>query len=127
MNLFSRCRKSDGKIHAHIHGNRGNNKSVIIGNKQGLFDDIIGFEDVKVLFEMAIKAERPVHLLLCGPPHFTSTEIDLATKTSGIVTITNANRVGLFVGVICIFLRTRLKKLSHFLGLSASKFLAIIA
>ena len=26
------------------------------------------FEDVKSLLEMAIKAERPVHLLLCGPP-----------------------------------------------------------
>jgi hypothetical protein len=42
--------------------------SVLIGNKQGLFDDIIGFEDVKALFKMAIKAERPVHLLLYGPP-----------------------------------------------------------
>jgi Holliday junction DNA helicase RuvB len=42
--------------------------SVLIGNKQGLFDDIIGFEDVKALFEIAIKAERPVHLLLCGSP-----------------------------------------------------------
>ena len=68
MNLFSRWRKSDGKIHAHTHGNRGNNKSVLIGSKQGLFDNTIGFEDVKALFEMAIKAERPVHLLLCGPP-----------------------------------------------------------
>src|ERR687891_299485 len=65
MNLFSRLRKSEG-----IGGVRfkHNNKSILIGNRQGLFDDIIGFEDVKTLFEMAIKAERPVHLLLCGPP-----------------------------------------------------------
>jgi MoxR-like ATPase len=63
MNLFSRWRKSDGEVRF-----KRNNKSVLIGNKQGLFDDIIGFEDVKILFEMAIKAERPVHLLLCGPP-----------------------------------------------------------
>src|SRR5918996_2527915 len=65
MNLFSRLRKSEG-----IGGVRfkHNNKSILIGNKQGLFDDIVGFEDVKTLFEMAIKAERPVHLLLCGPP-----------------------------------------------------------
>jgi MoxR-like ATPase len=42
--------------------------SILIGNRQGLFDDIFGFEDVKSLFGMAIKAERPVHLLLCGPP-----------------------------------------------------------
>ena len=45
-----------------------NIKSILIGNRQGLFDDIVGFEDVKSLFGMAIKAERPVHLLLCGPP-----------------------------------------------------------
>ena len=31
-------------------------KSILVGNKQGLFDDIVGFEDVKSLFEMAIKS-----------------------------------------------------------------------
>src|SRR5215203_4909566 len=44
------------------------NRKPTIGNKHSLFDNIVGFGDVKVLFEMAIKAERPVHLLLCGPP-----------------------------------------------------------
>jgi Holliday junction DNA helicase RuvB len=69
MNLFSRWRKSNEVVSAsHGHGNKGNHKSVLIGSKQGLFDDIVGFEDVKSLFELAIKAERPVHLLLCGPP-----------------------------------------------------------
>jgi hypothetical protein len=63
MNLFSRWRKSGGEVRF-----KHNNKSILIGSKQGLFDDIIGFKDVKTLFEMAIKAERPVHLLLCGPP-----------------------------------------------------------
>src|ERR671923_2449447 len=63
MDLFSRLRKSDGGARF-----KHNNKSILIGNKQGLFDDIIGYEDVKDLFERAIKAERPVHLLLCGPP-----------------------------------------------------------
>jgi hypothetical protein len=42
MNLFSRLRKSDGEVRFKY-----NNKSVLIGNKQGLFDDIVGFEDVK--------------------------------------------------------------------------------
>ena len=65
MNLFSRLRKADGKGEVRF---KHNNKSILIGSKQGLFDDIVGFEDVKTLFEMAIKAERPVHLLLCGPP-----------------------------------------------------------
>jgi predicted ATPase with chaperone activity len=63
MNLFSRLKKSDGQVRFKY-----NNKSILIGSKQGLFDDIVGFADVKSLFEMAIKAERPVHLLLCGPP-----------------------------------------------------------
>jgi Holliday junction DNA helicase RuvB len=65
MNLFSRWRKS-GQVHSQ--GSKNNNKSILLGNKQGLFDDIVSFEDVKSLFEMAIQAERPVHLLLCGPP-----------------------------------------------------------
>jgi Holliday junction DNA helicase RuvB len=46
-----------------------NNKPMIIKNvKHSLFDDIVGFDDVKDLFKMAVQAERPVHLLLCGPP-----------------------------------------------------------
>jgi hypothetical protein len=68
MNLFSRWRKRDGEVRTHTHGNKGTHKSVLIGGKEGLFDNIVGFEDVKALFGMAIRAERPVHLLLCGPP-----------------------------------------------------------
>jgi Holliday junction DNA helicase RuvB len=62
MKLFSRWKKSDTGTLSQ------NNKPTIIGNKHGLFDDIVGYEDVKELFKMAIQAERPVHLLLCGPP-----------------------------------------------------------
>jgi Holliday junction DNA helicase RuvB len=63
MKLFSRWKKGNSKIVSQ------NNKPFIIRNiKHNLFDDIIGYEDVKEVFEMAIKAERPVHLLLCGPP-----------------------------------------------------------
>ena len=62
MKLFSRWKKSDTETLSQ------NNKPIIIRNKHSLFDDIVGFEDVKALFEMAVKAEKPVHLLLCGPP-----------------------------------------------------------
>ena len=62
MKLFNRWKKSGPKIFPH------NSKPIFIGKRRGLFDDIVGFDDVKSLFEMAIKAERPVHLLLCGPP-----------------------------------------------------------
>jgi len=62
MKLFSRWKKGNTETLFQ------NKKPIIIRNKHSLFDDIVGFEDVKALFEMAIKAERPVHLLLCGPP-----------------------------------------------------------
>jgi Holliday junction DNA helicase RuvB len=62
MKLFSRWKKGNTYTLSQ------NNKPIIIKNKHNLFDDIYGFQDVKDLFEMAIHAERPVHLLLCGPP-----------------------------------------------------------
>ena len=63
MKLFSRWKKSDTETLS-----QNSKPTIIIGNKHGLFDDIVGFRDVKDLFKMAIQAERPVHLLLCGPP-----------------------------------------------------------
>jgi MoxR-like ATPase len=62
MRLFSRWKK-DTEILSQ------NNRPIVIKKaKHSLFDEIVGFGDVKALFEMAIEAERPVHLLLCGPP-----------------------------------------------------------
>jgi DNA replicative helicase MCM subunit Mcm2 (Cdc46/Mcm family) len=63
VKLFNIWKKRGQEIFPH----NNNNKS-IFGNKQGFFDDIYGFDDVKDLFNMSIQAERPVHLLLCGPP-----------------------------------------------------------
>jgi MoxR-like ATPase len=60
--LFTRWKKSESSIASRIRTHP------VVGKKHTLFEDIIGFEDVKQLFEMAIQAERPVHLLLCGPP-----------------------------------------------------------
>ena len=62
IKLFGRWKKAGSEIR------HPNNKSIHIGIRKGLFDDIYGFQDVKDLFEMAMHAERPVHLLLCGPP-----------------------------------------------------------
>jgi MoxR-like ATPase len=36
--------------------------------KDKLFEDIIGYDDIKRLFRMAINANDPVHVLLIGPP-----------------------------------------------------------
>ena len=69
MKLFGRWKKGDKGEATHTHNSKSNNiKPRLIGGKDRLFDNIVGFEDVKALFEMAIGAERPVHLLLCGPP-----------------------------------------------------------
>lgn len=33
-----------------------------------LFDNIVGYNDVKKLFNLSLSSERPVHILLVGPP-----------------------------------------------------------
>jgi Holliday junction DNA helicase RuvB len=33
-----------------------------------LFDSIVGYDDVKRLFSMSLSSEKPVHILLVGPP-----------------------------------------------------------
>jgi holliday junction DNA helicase RuvB len=65
IELFSRWRKK-----AEFVPNTKYSNKPLIGKKGGLFDDdeIIGFEDVKNLFYMAIGADKPLHLLLVGPP-----------------------------------------------------------
>jgi hypothetical protein len=75
MKLFGRWKKAGSEIRPP------NNKSNHIEIRQGLFDDIYGFLDVKDLFEMAIHAERPVHLLLCGPPASAKSLFMFAYKT----------------------------------------------
>jgi Holliday junction DNA helicase RuvB len=60
--LFSRWIRSNKETLSQ------NKPTIIRSIKYTLFDDIYGFHDVKELFEMAMHAERPVHLLLCGPP-----------------------------------------------------------
>jgi Holliday junction DNA helicase RuvB len=33
-----------------------------------LFDPVIGFDDIKEIFQLSISADKPVHILLVGPP-----------------------------------------------------------
>ena len=71
MRIFGRWGKNrnDGSL---LGSDLGNDKKrysrPAIGQKHGIFDAIVGYDDVKELFEMAIRAERPVHLLIVGPP-----------------------------------------------------------
>jgi Holliday junction DNA helicase RuvB len=74
MKLFGRWRKNgDDDIDisgSELQANKDRRQSKLATGQQktNLFDNIVGYEDVKALYEMAIKAEKPVHLLLVGPP-----------------------------------------------------------
>lgn len=68
MRLFSRWRKNSNSIPVSKPEGNKRNSNAAIGQRRGLFDGIVGFDDVKELFDMSIRADRPVHLLLVGPP-----------------------------------------------------------
>ena len=36
--------------------------------KKGIFDDIVGLDDLKAVIRKCIKSEEPINVLLCGPP-----------------------------------------------------------
>jgi Holliday junction DNA helicase RuvB len=71
MRLFGRWRKNNNSNDLPVPQLDGNVRRYFkpaIGQKPGLFDSIVGFSDVKELFDMCIRADKPVHLLLVGPP-----------------------------------------------------------
>ncbi|HET8793416.1 MAG TPA: sigma 54-interacting transcriptional regulator, partial [Nitrososphaeraceae archaeon] len=37
-------------------------------DKLHLFQNIIGYEDIKKIFKMSLNSDKPVHILLVGPP-----------------------------------------------------------
>lgn len=37
-------------------------------NNDAMFESIVGYDDVKRLFKMSLASDRPVHILLVGPP-----------------------------------------------------------
>jgi Holliday junction DNA helicase RuvB len=70
MKLFNRWRKKNDDNNlsrSEFIVNRKHSKPTI-EEKLGLFADIFGYEDIKEIFDMTIKANRPVHVLLVGPP-----------------------------------------------------------
>src|SRR5215213_8073752 len=45
-----------------------NDINKIDSNKIEIFNDIVGYEDIKKLFLMSINSEEPIHIALAGPP-----------------------------------------------------------
>ncbi|MFL6379763.1 MAG: hypothetical protein ACJ72S_00550 [Nitrososphaeraceae archaeon] len=46
----------------------GSDQKVTLTKSEQLFDSIIGYSDVKRLFNLSFSSEKPVHMLLVGPP-----------------------------------------------------------
>src|SRR5690349_10298760 len=36
--------------------------------KDKIFEDVIGYDDIKRVFRMALESNEPIHILLIGPP-----------------------------------------------------------
>jgi holliday junction DNA helicase RuvB len=52
---------SPAEVAKTIHGSKND-------TSDQLFDSIIGYNDVKKLFQLSLTSEKPVHILLVGPP-----------------------------------------------------------
>ena len=63
LNLFTYWKRKNNQ-RSELNNYPINKKS----NSNNIFGDIIGYTDVKELFDMSINAQKPVHILLCGPP-----------------------------------------------------------
>jgi holliday junction DNA helicase RuvB len=46
----------------------GSDQTATLTKSEQLFDSIIGYSDVKRLFNLSFSSEKPVHMLLVGPP-----------------------------------------------------------
>src|SRR5919197_5951925 len=67
------------------------------------FQDIVGYQDIKRLFLMALDADEPVHILLSGPPACAKTmflQSLLKLQNSHFIDGGNASKAGL---ADCIF------------------------
>jgi Holliday junction resolvasome RuvABC ATP-dependent DNA helicase subunit len=68
-------------------------------NRPSRFEEIVGHQDIKQIFAMAILSKRPVHLLLIGSPGSAKTmfltEVMLHYKASYFVVGSNTTKAGL--------------------------------
>ncbi|HKZ62761.1 MAG TPA: hypothetical protein VJZ68_10195 [Nitrososphaera sp.] len=60
---------TEDELPVGVHEERVNEPVVEkLGKSEPLFDSIVGYSDVKKLFEMTLSSDKPVHILLVGPP-----------------------------------------------------------
>lgn len=60
---------SEDELPVGVHEERVNEPAVEgLDNGESLFESIVGYSDVKKLFQMSLCSDKPVHILLVGPP-----------------------------------------------------------
>jgi Holliday junction DNA helicase RuvB len=60
---------SEDELPVGVHEDRMNEPAFEgLDRGEPLFESIVGYSDVKKLFQMSLSSERPVHILLIGPP-----------------------------------------------------------
>src|SRR5437867_10987423 len=74
-------------------------KEVLRVNKPLRFEEIVGHNDIKLIFNKAIKSERPIHIMLVGKPGSAKTmflmEVLRNIKNSYFVVGSNTTKAGL--------------------------------
>ena len=75
------------------------NTSIIDYQRQHILDPIIGYDDIKQLFYMALASDKPVHILLTGPPGTGKTmflqQIDQHLRNAFFTVGSNTSKAGL--------------------------------
>jgi len=58
-------------------------KRTTANKKESVFDEIVGYSDIKKEFVKALDSTSPVSILLCGPPGCGKSEFQLVYKITG--------------------------------------------
>jgi Holliday junction DNA helicase RuvB len=60
---------TEDELPVGVHEERVNEPAVEkLAKLESLFESIVGYDDVKKLFQMSLSSDKPVHMLLVGPP-----------------------------------------------------------
>ena len=91
-----------GMANASMHSSDSitdnDNHCILSSAEEDIFEEVIGYFDIKRFFEMAIAAEEPVHILLVGPPASAKTVFMrslLKLSSSYFTDGTNTTKVGM--------------------------------
>src|ERR687898_453978 len=101
-----------------------NDINKIDSNKTEIFNDIVGYDDIKKLFLMSINSEEPIHIALAGPPASAKTIFMKSLMETGIVSETKFNKTRKIETKISIF--ATCNDLSKIIYPIRSRFLSLI-